>query len=131
MKLGELELYLISQLREHGPITPSRLLENLEPEKAPSFSTLAITLRRLAEKNLVKSRPLKGKSTEYWVDITDQDYIDAAADQAARILQAFGFDECPPWCDGSLVCGLLARQQKADMDKIAAPNGNQDCCPKK
>lgn len=90
MKLGEFELLLLNRLRELGPITPARLLEQLQDSWPASYSTLAITLRRLEKKGLIRGRALKGRSREYWVEADSPAYRDQASQLSQQLVKAFG-----------------------------------------
>lgn len=107
MQLGELELLLLSRVRDLGPITPSRLFEDIQGDWNSSFSTLATTLRRLEEKGLIQSTPLKGRSVEYSVDTSKKVYNHMASLLAKQLVAAFGNQQCPEWCNSKLLCSML------------------------
>jgi len=119
MILGEFELLLINHVRELGSITPARLHEHLADEWHSSFSTLATTLRRLENKGLLVSTPLKGRSVEYRVDTATQTYQQMAKFLSSQLVNAFGDCECPDWCNSKLMCSLLAMTQGKDVNHLS------------
>lgn len=119
MILGEFELLLINHVREMGPTMPARLHEHLADEWHSSFSTLTITLRRLERKGLLVSTPLKGRSVEYRVNTTTQNYRQMAKKLSTQLVNAFGDCECPDWCNSKLMCSLLAISQGKVINNLS------------
>ena len=90
MDLGELELALLSLLRERGEMSPSQLRAALQEDRDIAYTSVTTTLYRLRTKGLVGSRKAPGGRMLYAARPLSQSSRKTLSELVGRLVDAFG-----------------------------------------